>query len=82
MQSAVLPGPHAGGSVTDRPTNLRLGADVLERADRVAELMKDDPIASALAGATPSRAAVLRLAIARGLEVLEREYTKKRKAPS
>jgi hypothetical protein len=54
------------------PTQLRLTHDLLERADALIEVMAADPEVRALG--MPTRTAVLRLAIARGLQDLERQY--------
>jgi hypothetical protein len=54
------------------PTQLRLTHDLLERADALIAVMAADPEVRALG--MPTRTAVLRLAIARGLQALERQY--------
>jgi hypothetical protein len=54
------------------PTQLRLTHDLLERADALIAVMAADPEVRALG--MPTRTAVLRLAIARGLRDLERQY--------
>jgi hypothetical protein len=54
------------------PTQLRLTHDLLERADALIGVMAADPEVRALG--MPTRTAVLRLAIARGLRDLERQY--------
>jgi hypothetical protein len=54
------------------PTQLRLTHDLLERADALIAAMAADPEVRALG--MPTRTAVLRLAIARGLQDLERQY--------
>jgi hypothetical protein len=54
------------------PTQLRLTQDLLERADALITIMAADPEVRALG--MPTRTAVLRLAIARGLQDLERQY--------
>jgi hypothetical protein len=54
------------------PTQLRLTQDLLERADALIEVMAADPEVRALG--MPTRTAVLRLAIARSLRDLERQY--------
>ena len=54
------------------PTQLRLTQDLLERADALIAIMAADPEVRALG--MPTRTAVLRLAIARGLQALERQY--------
>jgi hypothetical protein len=54
------------------PTQLRLTQDLLERADALIEIMAADPEVRALG--MPTRTAVLRLAIARGLRDLEGQY--------
>jgi hypothetical protein len=54
------------------PTQLRLSHDLLERADALMAVMAADPEVRALG--MPTRTAVLRLAIARGLRDLECQY--------
>src|SRR2546429_2659725 len=54
------------------PTQLRLTQDLLERADAMIAVMAADPEVRALG--MPTRTAVLRLAIARGLRDLECQY--------
>jgi hypothetical protein len=54
------------------PTQLRLTRDLLERADALIAMMAADPEVRALG--MPTRTAVLRLAIARGLRDLEHQY--------
>jgi len=54
------------------PTQLRLTQDLLERADGLITVMAADPEVRALG--MPTRTAVLRLAIARGLRDLEGQY--------
>jgi hypothetical protein len=54
------------------PTQLRLTHDLLERADALIAVMAADPEVRALG--MPTRTAVLRLAIARGLQNLECQY--------
>jgi hypothetical protein len=54
------------------PTQLRLTHDLLERADALIAVMAADPEVRALG--MPTRTAVLRLAIARGLQDLEHQY--------
>jgi hypothetical protein len=54
------------------PAQLRLTQDLLERADALIEVMAADPEVRALG--MPTRTAVLRLAIARGLRDLEGQY--------
>ncbi len=62
------------------PTQLRLTRDLLKRADALIEVMAADPEVRALG--MPTRTAVLRLAIARGLKDLERQYQPKTLAPA
>jgi hypothetical protein len=62
------------------PTQLRLTRDLLERADALIAVMAADPEVRALG--MPTRTAVLRLAIARGLKDLERQYQPKTPAPT
>jgi hypothetical protein len=57
---------------TETPTQLRLTHDLLERADALIGVMAADPEVRALG--MPTRTAVLRLAIARGLRDLEGQY--------
>jgi hypothetical protein len=59
-------------NLTKTPTQLRLTHDLLERADALIAVMAADPEVRALG--MPTRTAVLRLAIARGLRDLERQY--------
>ena len=54
------------------PTQLRLTQDLLERADALIAVMAANPEVRALG--MPTRTAVLRLAIARGLRDLEHQY--------
>ena len=54
------------------PTQLRLTHDLLERADALIGVMAADPEVRAIG--MPTRTAVLRLAIARGLRDLEDQY--------
>lgn len=60
--------------MTDVVLNLRLSSDLVQRADRLVDRLAADPRVAALVGTKPSRSAVLRLAIVRGLEVLEAEH--------
>ncbi|HSF30129.1 MAG TPA: hypothetical protein VLK82_06605 [Candidatus Tectomicrobia bacterium] len=53
-------------------TQLRLTQDLLEQADALIAVMAADP--EVLALGIPTRAAVLRLAIAHGLQDLKRQY--------
>jgi hypothetical protein len=57
---------------TKTPTQLRLTHDLLERADALIEVMAANPEVRALG--MPTRTAVLRVAIARGLRDLEGQY--------
>jgi hypothetical protein len=59
-------------TATKTPTQLRLTHDLLERADALIAMMAADPEVRALG--MPTRTAVLRLAIARGLRDLECQY--------
>jgi hypothetical protein len=59
-------------NATKTPTQLRLTHDLLERADALIAVMAADPEVRALG--MPTRTAVLRLAIARGLRDLEGQY--------
>ena len=62
------------------PTQLRLTRDLLARADALIEVVAADPEVRALG--TPTRTAVLRLALARGLKDLERQRQPKTLAPA
>jgi hypothetical protein len=55
------------------PVAFRIPQELIDRAEALVDLMATDPKVLALAG-RPSRAAVLRWAIARGLDALEAEY--------
>jgi hypothetical protein len=57
---------------TKTPTQLRLTHELLERANALIAVMAADPEVRALG--MPTRTAVLRLAIARGLRDLEHQY--------
>jgi hypothetical protein len=59
-------------NATKTPTQLRLTHDLLERADALIAVMAADSEVRALG--MPTRTAVLRLAIARGLLDLEHQY--------
>jgi hypothetical protein len=61
------------------PTQLRLTHDLLERADALIAVMAADPEVRVLG--MPTRTAVLRLAIARGLRDLEGQYQQPTPAP-
>ena len=52
----------------------RVPQDFLDRADELAKRLANDSSLQALIGGRPTRANVLRLAIMRGLEVLEAEH--------
>jgi hypothetical protein len=58
-----------------QPTYVRLEPETLERADRVAE-----ELAKKVEGVRPSQSMALRLAITRGLDLLEQELGMKKKA--
>jgi hypothetical protein len=65
---------------TKTPTQLRLTHDLLDRADALIAVMATDPEVRALG--LPARTAVLRLAIARGLRDLERQYQRPTRRPA
>jgi hypothetical protein len=65
---------------TETPTQLRLTHDLLDRADALIAVMATDPEVRALG--LPARTAVLRLAIARGLRDLERQYQRPTRRPA
>jgi hypothetical protein len=67
-------------SSTKTPTQLRLTHDLLERADALIAVMAADPDVRALG--MPTRTAVLRLAIARGLRDLEHQYQRPAPCPT
>lgn len=56
----------------DVMTAVRLPCELVERLDRAVERMKVDPAAAML---RPTRSSLLRLAVVRGLEVLEKEVS-------
>lgn len=60
-------------ATNDAATQLRVPADVLDRADALIEPLARDPMLRA-AGRGVSRAMVLRLAVLRGLDALEAEH--------
>jgi hypothetical protein len=62
------------------PTQLRLTHDLLERAGALIAVMAADPEVRALG--MPTRTAVLRLAIARGLRDLEHQYQRPTPCPT
>ncbi len=67
----MTPPPKSG---SDAQTSIRIPSPFLRRADALkARIAKNDKTAIALGGRV-SRSAVLKLAIARGLEALEAEY--------
>ena len=64
--------------MNDVATSLRLPAAFIQRADTLAERLKDVPELAATGDVNRSK--ILRLAIAKGLEALEAEHaTKKRR---
>ena len=58
----------------DKPKTVRLPLEVLDRLDALAERMSAVPTLAALAGGRLSDSAVLRIAVIRGLDLLEAEY--------
>lgn len=60
--------------VADVQTAIRLPQAVLDRADALVEKLAADPVLTAMGG--PTRSGVLRLAIALGLEQLEKGATR------
>ena len=63
--------PKLSGMANDRQTALRLPADALNRAEKLARILRDKPEYQGLRMTT---AAVLRLAMIRGLAEMEREH--------
>jgi predicted DNA-binding protein len=61
-----------GVMAMDRQTAIRLPGDALKRAERLARLLQQKP---AYQGLRVTTAAVLRLAMLRGLDEMEREGT-------
>jgi hypothetical protein len=61
--------------VTEHKLSLRVPPELIERAATLRPRVAKDPILSALGQVSTS--AVIKLAIARGLEILEREYAEK-----
>ena len=57
----------------DQSVTLRVSRELLARTDALRKLLDRDPEVAGVYG-SPSRATLLRLAILRGLEVLERKY--------
>ncbi|MGE0433662.1 MAG: hypothetical protein AB7S36_15505 [Planctomycetota bacterium] len=57
----------------DRSVTLRVSRELLARTDALRKLLERDPEVAGVYG-PPSRATLLRLAILRGLEQLERRY--------
>jgi hypothetical protein len=62
----------------DTQTGLRLPVDLLKRVDEVTDALNRDP-ETALRGGM-SRSDVMRLALVRGLEAIEKQSKNKRKA--
>jgi hypothetical protein len=60
----------ASVAIQETQVSIRLPHELLDRAERLIERLRDDPMLKVL-GVT--RAAVLRLAVVRGLEALELE---------
>jgi hypothetical protein len=54
--------------MTEHPVSVRLNTEAVERLDRIA-----DALSSRAAGATMNRSAVVRVAVGRGIAVLEAE---------
>ena len=61
----------------ENPVTLRLPQPYLDRAQDLVHFLAEDPEIMATAGRSVSRSTVLRLAVVRGLEVLEGKYTEK-----
>lgn len=61
-------------SKPDQPVSLRIPGELLDQADELIEPISRDPVLRAAAGGPLPRAAVLRLAIAFGLDALRRKY--------
>lgn len=72
LQNDLPEGPMADTTDPISPTSLRVPRSFLDRADALVGKLGDDPTVKALAGARGvTRAVVLRLAVERGLMVLE-----------
>lgn len=62
---------------TFKQTSIRLPAVTLDRANALVDAVREDPLYGGLG--TVKRADVLRLALAKGLDVLERELLEDKK---
>lgn len=64
-----------GGSVADSTVTIRVKPEMIAKADRLAARVTEDPLFGAVApGDGVSRSGLFRLALALGLEELERRY--------
>lgn len=67
--------------LTDTPISLRLTPDLVERAEALVTPMGNDTSLVTITGGRVKRSTVLRLAVLRGIEVLEQQYTTSPEAP-
>lgn len=74
LDLARLLNPAEADMAHDKAVTFRLPDDVIERLDGLGERMARNPTLHALAGGVLSRSQVLRVAVTRGLEVLEAEH--------
>lgn len=65
--------PRRSKGLSENPVTLRLPADLLRRADALVPVLAKDDATSVLAGMI-TRSVVLRLAVAEGLQVLEKRH--------
>lgn len=61
----------------DQPISMRLPTEVLERLDALLQYAEKDPEITIFQ--KPTRSSMLRLAVLRGVEVLEKQYSKGKK---
>lgn len=71
MEDLTMARPNVESSMGKRPLQLRLPEDILKRLDALTALLQKDPNFRAMG--TVTRSTALRLALIRGLEVLEQE---------
>lgn len=76
--AAAAPGGVEGHMANEAQVAIRLPTDFLKRAGVLVAAMKKSP---AMQAWSLTRSSVLRLAVQRGLDVLEAEYAPKRRRP-